>query len=185
MGTPTAFLGPRQFRHNLPSWKCNEREALGCTRSRCELGETIPQVHGPTVTAPAEPKSLKELLSEMVESFEELEVLGWFHDHGEGLVGAAELTAQHVVPDLASADAALDTLAARGILCASTDRPRRFSYAPEPDVRQAAERIILEYRANPVQVMRLLTSNAIERVRTAAARRFADSFRLKGPKSNG
>ena len=54
---------------------------------------------------PEEPKSLKELLFETVETFEELEVLAWFHDRGEGSLGRATLIAQQTVAPEEAADA--------------------------------------------------------------------------------
>ena len=131
---------------------------------------------------PEEPKSLKELLFETVETFEELEVLVWFHDRGEGSLGRATLIAQQTVAPEEAAEAALACLATRGILSASSADAGQFLYVPSSEAREAVDRIVREYRENPVQVMGLMTANAIDRVRTAAARTFAESFRLRQPK---
>lgn len=128
---------------------------------------------------PAEPKSLKELLFETVETFEELEVLVWFHDRGEGAVGRATLIAQQTVASNELAEAALDCLATRGIVSASSGDPGQFLFTPGIEAREAIGRIVREYRENPVQVMGLMTANAIDRVRAAAARTFAESFRIR------
>jgi hypothetical protein len=134
------------------------------------------------VPDPAEPKSLKELLFELVESFEELEVLVWFHALGEGSMGEASLIGQQTVAPEEAAHLALARLASRGILSASNAAPDQYLYTPSAEARAAIDRIVHEYRENTVQVMGLMTSNAIERVRTAAARTFAESFRIRHPK---
>jgi hypothetical protein len=134
------------------------------------------------VPDPSEPKSLKELLFETVDTFEELEVLVWFHDRGEGSVSGATLLGQQTVAPPEAAEVALASLATRGILSASSAKPDQFLYVPSAEAREAIDQIVREYRENPVQVMGLMTANAIERVRTAAARTFAESFRFRRPK---
>jgi hypothetical protein len=134
------------------------------------------------VPDPIETKSLKELLFETVDTFEELEVLVWFHDRGEGSVGRATLIGQQTVAPRDEAEVALASLATRGILSASSAQPNQFLYVPSAEARAAIEIVVREYRENPVQVMRLMTANAIERVKTAAARTFAESFRIRQPK---
>jgi hypothetical protein len=138
------------------------------------------------VSDPLDPPSLKELLFETVDGFEELETLAWFHEHGEGAVADAGMLAKHtsVLPEDAAATA-LNALAVRGILSSAADRPGSFTYTPTPDARRVIDYIVREYRANTLQVMKYLTANAIERVRTGALRAFADSFRIKRPKRNG
>ena len=147
-------------------------------RGRCfhstELRTSVPD--------PIETKSLKELLFETVETFEELEVLVWFHDRGEGSVGGATLIGQQTVAPPEAAEAALACLATRGILSASSAQPDQFLYVPSAEAREAIDQIVREYRENPVQVMRFMTANAIDRVRTAAVRTFAESFRIRRPK---
>ena len=128
---------------------------------------------------PSEPKSLKELLFETVDTFEELEVLVWFHDRGEGSVGGATLIGRQTVAPPEAAEVALASLATRGILSASSANPDQFLYVPSAEARNAIEQIVREYRENPVQIMGLMTANAIERVKTAAVRTFAESFRIR------
>lgn len=130
---------------------------------------------------PAEATPLKELLFETVESIEELLILVWFHDRGDGSDGDSEEAARDTSLSADAADAALSSLAARGFISPSSGSPRRFHYAPSSELRDALSKIVLEYKLNPVQVMSLMTANAIERVRTAALRTFAECFRIRGP----
>jgi hypothetical protein len=133
------------------------------------------------VPEPADATPLKELLFETVESIEELLVLVWFHDRGEGSDGDSEGAARDTGLSADAAEVALRSLAARGLLSSSSGSPKRFLYAPSSALRDALHEIVLEYRANPVQVMSLMTANAIERVRTSALRTFAECFRIRGP----
>jgi hypothetical protein len=142
----------------------------------------VPESH---VTEPTEPKSLKEMLFETVEGFEELEILIWFHEHGEGTAADAILLSRETTVSADIAETALAGLAARGILSSSAGQRDQFTYTPDAERRRAIDHVLSEYRENPLPVMKLMTANAIERVRTGAVRAFADSFRIKGPKSNG
>ena len=130
---------------------------------------------------PAEATSLKELLFETVESIEELLILVWFHDRGEGSDGDSEGAARDAGLPVDAAEAALDSLAARGLISSSSASRRRFHFAPPSALRDVLDKIVLEYRLNPVQVMSLMTANAIERVRTSALHTFAECFRIRGP----
>jgi hypothetical protein len=112
-------------------------------------------------------------------------VLVWFHEHGEGTVADARDVAGDTRTPPESAGSALVSLAARGLLAASSAEPSRFLYAPTRKTHAAVTRIARAYRNNPVEVMGHMTSNAIERVRTAAVRTFAESFRIRRPKSDG
>jgi hypothetical protein len=60
---------------------------------------------------------------------------------------------------------------------------RAFTFV-ERDARftQLLERAIAEYYDNPLQVLAFMTTNAIDRVRGAARRRFGESLRGVEPK---
>lgn len=58
-----------------------------------------------------------------------------------------------------------------------------YRYAPNTDsLRQAVVELQRAYSEQPLTVMQMMSANALERVRTAALRRFADAFRLEGSK---
>ena len=75
---------------------------------------------------PAEATTLKELLFETVESIEELLILVWFHDRGEGGDGDSEGAARGTGLSADAAEVALRSLAARGLLSSSSANGRRF-----------------------------------------------------------
>jgi hypothetical protein len=58
-----------------------------------------------------------------------------------------------------------------------------FRYAPKTDnLREAVVELQRAYSEQPLTVMQMMSTNAMERVRTAALRRFADAFRLERSK---
>jgi hypothetical protein len=127
---------------------------------------------------------LRAFLFEHVEDLEELEILAYLHARREGATLA--VIADGVRFPLSTVLPVLERLAARGTVSCSALEPAEYRFeASDADARQRFEEVFAAYRANPSVVMKLMTSNAIDRVRTAAMRRFADSFRLKGPKSDG
>jgi hypothetical protein len=127
---------------------------------------------------------LRAFLFEHVEDLEELEILAFLHARREGATLAG--IADGVRFPVSTVLAVLERLAAQGTVSCSALEPAEYRFeTSDAVVRERFEEVFAAYRTNPSVVMKLMTSNAIDRVRTAAMRRFADSFRLKGPKSNG
>jgi hypothetical protein len=127
---------------------------------------------------------IRAFLLEHVEDLEELEILAFLHARREGATLAG--IADGVRFPVSTVLSVLERLAAQGTVSCSALEPAEYRFeTSDAVVRERFEEVFAAYRANPLVVMKLMTSNAIDRVRTAAMRRFADSFRLKGPKSNG
>ena len=63
---------------------------------------------------------------------------------------------------------------------------RLYTYADEDSARDAIigslERL---YRDEPIQIMQLMSANAIERLRTSTIRAFADAFVVRKDKGRG
>jgi len=133
---------------------------------------------------PEEVAAFKQLLFDAVESFEELEILIAFHERGGGTLADAEVVAHRIGATPERAAGALDALIGRGFLTPAGDS-KRFAITAEVATRESLGVIVREYRSNPLLVMKLMTENAIERVRTAALHTFAGCFRIRGPGSNG
>lgn len=128
--------------------------------------------------------TLRRLLFETIESLEELEVLKWFHERGDSTPIDAEFLARQTPIPGEATESAIVALAERGLLSTGAE-PHQFAYTPDARTREVVDQIVREYRANPVQIMKIMTENAIERVRTAALRTFAECFRIRGPGSRG
>ena len=127
--------------------------------------------------------ALKRFLFEYVEDLEALAVLAWLSEQPTALGQGREAAAKATGLPPSSVREALDRLVERGLVLRSEPEPAAFSYAPQ-DARAAAlaRRLLDEYRANPRQVMELMTKNSIERVKSAAAQTFAESFATSEPK---
>jgi len=130
-----------------------------------------------------ETDALKQLLSETVEGLEDLAILAWFER--TQTPGDADRIARETGTAVDTVRTALARLAAAGLLCESPGEPKAFEASPDSEVLRHLALVLGEYRANPVRVMKLMTENAIERVRNAALRTFAESFRIRGPKKDG
>ena len=127
-------------------------------------------------------RALKKFLFEHVVDLEEIQILADFQrDAGKGSLTAEEVAALTGLPVATTRDA-LQRLNTRGLLAPTATEPAAYRYAADGAVRASLDRALSEYQANPLQVLGLMTANAIERVRTSAMRAFADSFRIKGPK---
>ena len=126
----------------------------------------------------AELETLRRFLLEHVESLEELAVLAALRARRqtgpvelEALVHATELPRTLV-------EEALARLTEAGLVLSARDALRPLAFvAREGDFTRLVERALAEYHRNPLQVMALLTTNAIERVRGAARRTFGESLR--------
>jgi hypothetical protein len=134
------------------------------------------------VSSVSEP--LQAFLRESISSYEELEALlllvrtrdrGWTDDEVADALKvpvdgiATALEGLSTVPNLLR----VDTRAGQ----------RRFQYAPDSDTTsQVVEELVSAYSEQRLAIVRLMSSNALDRVRSSAARRLANAFRIKGPK---
>jgi sugar-specific transcriptional regulator TrmB len=128
---------------------------------------------------------LQRFLHDFVESLEDLLILAWFRYLEKGtLVTASEVVRATGVPDLMVREV-LERLVAKGLLAATTDAPAEFRYAPPSGEFSATLDVVLEhYRANSMDVLRMMSANSIERVRATAMRTLAEVLRGRGPKGD-
>ena len=128
---------------------------------------------------------LRSFLLEHVEDLEEFEVLLCLYERA----GDAGMTLDDVTTTVrfpsATIRSSLERLATRGLITCTALEPALYRFDPPGADREAFGRVAAAYRENPLEVMRIMTSIAVERVRTAAVQRFADCFRFGGPKSRG
>jgi sugar-specific transcriptional regulator TrmB len=96
-----------------------------------------------------------------------------------------QLTTACALPET-SVRQALERLVGRGLIATIEGTPLSYRFAPPDAVtRDQIERIVEQYRANPLTVIKIMASSAIERVRSAALYTFAEAFRVKRHKSDG
>jgi hypothetical protein len=126
------------------------------------------------------PQDVQDLLRSRVESYEHLAILLLVYRERTRDWSDADLTETLRIP-AQLAESAVSGLLAAGLLRADSEAdPPRYTYAACGATDGAIGRLALEYTNNPARVVKLLSANAIERVRTSAARTFADAFVLKG-----
>jgi hypothetical protein len=128
-------------------------------------------------------EDVRSLLREHIESYEHLRILLLLRSHRDRSWSAA-LAAERLNMAPASAEEALEHLCRRELL--DRAESRMFRYCPETSEHEAAvDRLAHAYAEQQVEIMKLMSSNAVERIRTAAMRTFADAFVLGRRKRDG
>jgi hypothetical protein len=124
---------------------------------------------------------LRLFMLEQVSSYEELEALLFLAQHEGRELTDAELAAALRAP-VGAIEEALRGLARRGELVEVTQRSgvALYRYAPRDDAGRArVEELRHAYAERRLSVVRMMSSNAVERVRAAAMQRLADAFRIE------
>lgn len=124
---------------------------------------------------------IQRLLSEHILSFEQLEAVLLLRSSAPRAWRTQEVaTALQVSGD--AAHEALSALNARRLIAAATDDDElRYRFAPATaEIAQALERLADRYARHPVEILKLMSANAIERLRSSAARAFSEAFLLRG-----
>jgi hypothetical protein len=128
------------------------------------------------------PDHVRDLLLGPVDSFEKLEVLLALH----GAAGAAPLTLAALAARARlaedTADAAADGLAGAGVV----ERPSRDTWRIAAAFVPSVDDLAVAWSNSRPLVLKMMTDRALGRIRTSAARVFADAFRLrKGGRDDG
>jgi hypothetical protein len=122
------------------------------------------------------PGPVQVFLRTYIESYEELELLllvrsratDWCRSDDLGPIMAAP-SSRH--GSLGNVDEGLARLRQRGLLEGRDEPPQRYRYQPrEAELERAIDELARHYRDDPTGVMKLMTANAVERVRSQAAR---------------
>ena len=121
--------------------------------------------------SPPDKQAVRRLLADVIDSFEKLEIVMHVHRAGFKTPVASELAKTISVP-LDEVDASLQALAAARAL------------DPKGPWRSAIDGLVRLYDEDRIEVMKLMTRTALDRVRKEAARVFADAFVLR-PKKKG
>lgn len=132
------------------------------------------------------PEDIRLFLLEHVESYEQLDILALLRPQADRSFSCDDIAGATGM-SLSAVETALDGLRQGGILSGSADRGgQRFRYTPsDPEIDGLVERLLRAYKENPLGIVKLMSANAIERVRTYAIRAFANSFVLERKKKDG
>lgn len=121
------------------------------------------------------PDDVVDLLHDRLHSFEAVETLLVLHEDPRTWRVTEIVDRLNVDRDVVRA--ALDELGRGGFVAAEPDG--RFRYAPTDAATAAAvANLVRVYATARLEVMRRMTANAMERIRSSAATTFADAFRL-------
>ncbi len=129
---------------------------------------------------------VRVLLFEHVHTFEQLETLLLLRkDPTRTWTAAAVSEALNIRED--SAEEALVHLGRTDLVVVAGDpRSAQFRYSPSNRAMdETTSRLAQVYDDSRVEILRLMSSNAVERLRSSAIRRFADSFVLNKKKDDG
>jgi hypothetical protein len=134
---------------------------------------------GDSHSSDALPQDLQDFVRAAIESYEHLATLLRLHRGRNRDWSEDELVSTLGIP-APLVQAALRGLCERHLIAVTRDESvLRYRYAAAGASDALVERLGIEFAHNPARLMRLLSACAIERVRTAAIRAFADSFVLR------
>jgi hypothetical protein len=136
------------------------------------------------------PDEVLALLQERLAGLDELEVLLFVRRDATQRWTASAIAKQLGRPE-SSTESALESLQGASLAVADGGgggAEREFSYGPATTDLEAAVTLLADlYRERPLDVMRILSNSALDRIRSAAARTFADAFLIgrNGRKKDG
>jgi hypothetical protein len=137
---------------------------------------------GDTPSHPDVPDPVRQLLVEHVDSFEKLELLVLCGTRPDTGWTASSAAAELRLP-VAVVEPALDELVASGILVREGTDHRLCG--PGDAVGGPARALCRLYRDDRVVILNLLATQALQRIKSSAARTFAEAFRLKPRRGKG
>lgn len=122
-------------------------------------------------------ESVRALLRDRVETFEQLKILLLLRQ-GADRAWTPESVAKKLNLPLASVGEALDHLCRRNLLDVRVgEQSLVFRYAPgTTDLDRAVTDLAEAQMKNEIEVMKVMSANAVERVRLSALRLFSDAF---------
>jgi len=123
-------------------------------------------------------EELRLFLRENVAGFEHLETLLFFARSERRAFSSHELAAAVKLPEEALRGALADLMRTSPVIPIGGGDSASYRYAPSPEFEQQLEKLRTAYDEQRVLVLQLMSANAIERLRSAAARRLADAFHL-------
>lgn len=131
-----------------------------------------------------ETEQLRAFLRDHISGFEELEVLLFFVRAPRRPWSASELVASLNLSEVLvrSALEQLVSAAAPLTLDGEAGSAKSYRYTPDAPTERLLEVLRLAYDEERLSILQLMSSNAMERVRSAAAQRLANAFRLKRSK---
>jgi hypothetical protein len=124
------------------------------------------------------PEDVRAFLSRYIDSYDQLEILLLLRR--ERSDWTAEDLRSRVKVSLSQIEAALAALCSHGLVQAVSPEKSHYIAVSRPDaLDETISRLAGIYASRPIEIIRLMSTNAIERVRTSALRAFVDAFVLR------
>lgn len=129
---------------------------------------------------------VQRLLREHIDSYEQLELL-LLLSTDRGVSWTEEGLSARLRIGSALVRTALNRLESAGFVAARMhDGEQRYAYLCQGDnVEATISRLAMAYREYPIPIIKLMSANSIERLRTSALRTFAEAFVLRKDKDRG
>ncbi len=128
------------------------------------------------------PALARGLIEQRLHSIEALEVVLALRERAGQTVAVRDLSAKLRI-SAASVESALTELCNASLATCHGDAAR---YQPgSPELGDAVEALVVAYEHKRVEVLVLISKNAIGRVRNGALKTFAEAFRVRGRKDDG
>jgi predicted transcriptional regulator len=140
-----------------------------------------------TVTQTSElTPDVQMLLHAHIESYEQLEMLLLMRGN-TATPWTQDALSERLHMALSLVQAALEGLKSAGFVEGRVDGgAKHYSYLGQSEGMEATlSRLAAAYRENPIPIVKVMSANSLERLRTAALRTFADAFVLRKDKDRG
>jgi DNA-binding IclR family transcriptional regulator len=131
------------------------------------------------------PEELVRFLQDRVASLEQLETLLLLRRTRDRVWGLTDVAQRLSMPE-SSIEPVLVELTRHGMLAShGTGIAKTWQYSPaSPELAALIERLAVVYDDRRLEIMRMLSAQAMERIRDSAAKAFADAFVI-GRKKDG
>jgi hypothetical protein len=129
-------------------------------------------------------RELRNLLLEQIHSYEQLDAAVFLFRLPDRRATTDQLSTELKLSREAARDA-LDHLAGCGMLGVSSVESPTHHYELQPQFEPLIEELERFYEENRLELMSIMTANAIERMRTGALRAFANAFVLGKKRDDG
>jgi hypothetical protein len=128
---------------------------------------------------PPLPASLQAFLYDCIENYEQLELLVFLHRERNRWWTAGETAQQIGIPESLAA-IALDDLVSRQLAERRPELAARYRYAPGSlELDYKSNLLARHYQENRFEIVKAMSANSIERLRTSALRTFAEAFVIR------
>jgi len=128
---------------------------------------------------PPLPPALQAFLFDCIENYEQLELVVFLHRDRSRWWTTGECSGHLGIPESLVAPA-LDDLVSRQLAELRTEPAARYRYAPgSPELDYKARLLARHYQENRFEIVKLMSANSIERLRTSALRTFAEAFVIR------